>query len=126
MKVKLPSGAELVVTPLDWEDAWDISQRVLAVIEKLELDLKGINWTDIQSQDVLNFKGPICQILSSKVVFDAAKDCFKKCTYAGMRIDNATFNDSKARGDMLIACFHALKENCAPFFGSLLSGLKAP
>ncbi len=124
MKVKLPSGKELSVTPLDWEDAWAISQRVIAVVEKLEVDLKGIDWKDIKSQDILNFKGPICNVLSSKEVFEASKECFKKCTYDGLRIDNVTFNDPKARGDMLVACFHALKENCAPFFGGLLSSLQ--
>lgn len=125
MKVRLPSGAELAVTPLDWEDSWGVCQDALGVIEALNVDVKGMSLQDISAQDVLNFKGPICKILSSQVMLAASKRCFAKCTYNGVKIDAVTFSKPENRGDFLHACFYALKENCAPFFASLLSGLKA-
>lgn len=125
MKHRLPSGTEFSVTPLDWEDAWGICQDALRVIESLNIDLKGMSLQEISTQDVLNFAGPVCKILSAPEVLAACKKCFTKCTYGGVKIDGMTFNTPEGRGDFLHACFYALKENCAPFFASLLSALKA-
>lgn len=124
MKHKLPSGTELLVTPLEWEESWEVCQQVLSVIEQLDVDIKGMTLEDLKAQDVLNFKNPICKVLASPLLFGASKKCLDKCTYGGVRVDKMTFSKPEARGDFLMACFYALKENCAPFFGSLLSALK--
>lgn len=126
MKKTLPSGATLDITLLDWEAAWEVTQDVLRVIEKLDIDLKGMNFTEIQAQDVMAFKSPLCRVLASKEIMEASKKCFARCTYDNTRIGDGTFNKPEARADFLVACFHVLKENCAPFFVGLLSGLKVP
>jgi hypothetical protein len=120
-KVKLPSGAELDITLLPYEEAWDIQAVVAAVLERMQIDLKGLDLQNLLATDMIQFKGPILHLLSSKEVKDAAQKCFVKCTYANRRIDSQTFEPKAARGDFIPAMFHALKENISPFFGGLLS-----
>lgn len=122
----LPSGVELDVTPLPYEEAWGVAQKVVGVIKSLNLDLSKINldMNDISAEDILTFKDPICQVLSSPVLFDSVKQCFSRCTYNGVKIDSRTFESKQSRGDYLVAAFFALKENASPFFASLGSFFK--
>jgi hypothetical protein len=129
IKKTLPSGAELDITLLEYEDAWAIARMIMDQLEKLKIDLSGLdleNMTldDIKATDVMKFKSPICALLASSVVVEAARICFVKCTYNGLRISKQTFNSVEARGDYLFAAFHSIKENVSPFFASLLSFLQ--
>lgn len=119
----LPSGAKFDVQPLSYEGSWVVTQSLLKSIEQTELDLKGIDFKQLTGMDVLQFKGPICALLADQRVLDAAKSCFKKCRYNDKAIDSMTFETKDARQDFLHCCFYALKENVAPFFGSLVSSL---
>ena len=122
-KFELPSGSKFEVQPLSYEGAWAVTQTVLKEIEKTEINLKGMDFKALNQTDVLNFKGPICSLLASQAVLDAAKSCFKKCRYNDLVIDSMTFEKKEARGDFLYCCWYALRENILPFFGSLVSSL---
>jgi hypothetical protein len=119
----LPSGAKFDVQPLSYETAWAVTQTILKEIEKTEINLKGMDFKAISQTDVLNFKGPICSLLASQPVLEAAKTCFKKCRYNDQVIDSMTFEKKEARADFLLCAWHAIRENVAPFFGSLVSSL---
>lgn len=123
-KINLESGAVLDITLLPFEEAWGVSQAITREIERIEFDPRSINFSDFQATDILNLKSPICAILSSQAVIDAAKTCFKRCTYNGLKIDSQTFEKRDCRADFLPVVFHVLKENISPFFENLLSSLK--
>lgn len=124
MKYDLPSGKPFLVTPLPYEQAWEVTQTVLSEVEKIQLNLKGVNLDDLMATDILELKGPICSFLSSPKILNAAKLCFGKCSYDSIRVDKDTFESLEGRGDFLYCAFYALKENVAPFFGNLTSFLK--
>ena len=125
-KITLPSGALLDITLLPYEEAWHVSQQIAKVIEPIKLDIKGIDLARIGAEDIMRFQGPLMQVLASKDVITAAKICFKRCTYNGLKIDDMTFNPAEARKDYLFVVVHVLRENIAPFFAglSLSSGTK--
>lgn len=124
-KTTLPSGAVLDITLLPFEEAWGVSQSITKEIERIDFDIKSINWQEFKMSNVVNLKNPICAILSSQVVIEAAKVCFKRCTYNGLKIDSQTFEKREHRSDFLPVVFHVLKENISPFFENLFSSLKA-
>ena len=126
-KIKLPSGAVLDISLLSFEQAWDVSRIVVKEFEKLEIDLNGIDFKSIRDNsslalmDIVAFKGPLCSVLSSKALVDAAKMCFPKCTYNGLKIVlDETFAKKETRADFLPVVFHVLKANISPFFDNLL------
>lgn len=124
-KTTLPSGAILDITLLPFEEAWGVSQSITKEIERIDFDIKSIDWQEFKMSNVVNLKNPICAILSSQVVIEAAKVCFKRCTYNGLKIDSQTFEKREHRSDFLPVVFHVLKENISPFFENLFSSLKA-
>lgn len=122
---ELPSGAELEITPLDFGEAFAVFQQVAKIIGLLEVDLSGIDiGKDFLAQDIVKFKRPLAQVLSNAELEKAGKQCLKKCTYNGLKVTDATWNDLEARKDYLFALFFALKENCGPFLEGAFSGSK--
>lgn len=117
----LPSGSKFDVQPLGYEAAWNVTQMILKEIEKTTIDIKGINFKELMASDILVLKGPICSLLASQAVLEAAKTCFKKCRYNDGILDNMTFEKREARGDFLFCVFYALRENILPFFANLVS-----
>ena len=126
IKHKLPSGAELGITPLPVEEAWAVTQAVLKEIGQAKLDLKGMDLEKILASDVMAAKDAVCALLASDIVLEATKKCFSRCTYNSVKIaDGKVFEPVEARRDFLFAAFYGLKENIYPFFGSLISFLQA-
>ena len=124
MRHELPSGAYLDVTPLSYAQAWEVAQTVIREVEKINVDLKGVDFDNFLATDVLAFKGPVCVLLGSPTIQHAIKNCFVRCCYNQVKIDDHTFEPVEKRGDYLFCAFYALKENVYPFFGSLASFLK--
>lgn len=122
-KITLPSNAVIDITLLPFEEAWGVSQSITKEIERIDFDIKSINWAEFKMTNIVNLKNPICAILSSQVVIDAAKVCFKRVTYNGLKIDSQTFEKREARADFLPVVFYVLKENISPFFENLFSSL---
>jgi len=120
-KIDLPSGAILEIGLLPYEEAWNVQKKIASVFDQVKLDPGSIEWSNIMKTDLLVLKGPICQILSNDLVIAAAKECFKKCLYNNLKIDNMTFDSKEARGDYLYCVFHVLKANIEPFFAGLAS-----
>lgn len=123
-KHSLPSGAVLEITPLPWEEAWEISQKIAAIIKQVNIDFKSLavgNVGDLLKIDVMFLKDALCDVVASKAVFEAAKHCFKRCTIGGLKIDNMTFEAVDARGDFIPAAIAALSENISPFFQGVLN-----
>jgi hypothetical protein len=123
MKIDLPTGAVLDITLLPYEQAWDISQRITKVLETIDIDIKSIDFKNPTYSDVIGFKGPLFNILSSKEVLEAAKICLTRCTYNGLKIDSMTFESKESRKNFLPVMYHVLKENISPFFEGLISFL---
>jgi hypothetical protein len=127
MKYTLPSGAELEVTLLDFEPAFEISQIVTKFVGLLDIDLKSLEvekWTSISDVDVNAIKRPLSQILSNSDLVKAANKCLVKCLYNNIRISDKTWNEPSARKDYYHAMFYALKDNIFPFFEGVFSSSK--
>lgn len=124
MRQELPSGTYLDITPLPYAQAWEVAQTLLREVQKLDIDLKGMQIEEVLVSDVIMLKGPICALLGSPVIMNAVKLCFGRCAIDQVKIDEHTFDPIEKRGDYLFAAFYALKENVYPFFGSLVSYLK--
>ena len=90
--IVLPRGAALEITLLPYEEAWQVSQRVAKVLEGIKLDGVQVDLKKFLVSDVTKFQGPILQVLSSRELVEAAKVCFKRCTYNGLKIDGKTFD----------------------------------
>lgn len=123
MKITMPSGSILDITLLPYESAWDVSQRVTKALESVEIDVKAIDFKNPSYSDIIGFKGPLFNVLSSKEILEAAKICLVKCTYNNLRFDNMTFESKESRQDFLPVMYHVLKENISPFFEGLISFL---
>jgi hypothetical protein len=123
-KYTLPSGSELDITLLPYEEAWACSQSILKVIEKVNIDIKGDGLEDFFKKDIMSLKAPICGVLGSPEVMHEVRRCWKRCTYNDKKIDGDSFESKDARSDFLYAAFYSLKENISPFFESLISLLK--
>jgi hypothetical protein len=122
--VILPSGAELKITLLPLEDAWEIQQIVSKELSAIDVDIRSVDLTALKPSDIFLLKKPFLQALSSSKLIDAAKRCQSRCLYNGLKIDADTFETPKARGDYIFVNFNLLRANIAPFFASLLSFLK--
>ena len=98
-----------------------MSRIVLKEVQKLDFsDFNGIAFNALTEMDMLRLKTPLCSILASEELIEAAKTCFKKCTYNGFKIDIDTFENSDARRDFIIVCYHVIWENISPFFENLV------
>jgi hypothetical protein len=120
-KITLPSGAKLEITPLPYFKAWAVTQKVTRAVEKIDIDLKGVDFKNIMITDIVNLKSPICALLSSDEIIEAAKECFTRCTYNGVKINDETFEPIASRKDFLPCVFYALRANISPFFSNLLT-----
>lgn len=114
IKYVLPSGDEFNITPLPFDESWEISQNILHEIKDLNINLEGVDFESIKDADVIRFMGPICHILSSHNIRDKVIQCFKRCNINGQKV-----GFEEKRGDYVFAAFYALKENVYPFFENL-------
>lgn len=121
--ITLPSGAKLEITLLPYEEAWHVAQRVAKVLESVKIETADIDVKKLMLADVSKIQGPLLQVMSSRELVEAAKVCFKRATYDGLKIDAKTFDSRESRQDYLPTVFHCLKENIAPFFAGLISSL---
>lgn len=133
-KHELPSGAILEVTPLPFEQAWEVAQTLSKVAQSVKVDPKAFGGDSKEGGNdgemIEKLSGVILELLASPIILNAAKLCLqKRCIYNGQRINQLddTFETDKARGDFIPASFYALRENVTPFLsgiGSFLSKVK--
>jgi len=110
--VKLPSGAELVITLAPFADSKTLYQAVLEEMKDLKLDPEA-------EIDVNLFKQFFCVGFSSKKIEAALWECFKRVTYNGLKVSKDTFEPEEARDDYFMVCIEVAKANIAPFVKSL-------
>lgn len=122
-KITLPSGASLEITLMPFEEAWELCQTVSGIIENLKIDLSALEIEVARPQDLVAIKGPLCSLLANKEIVAAAKSCFKRCLYNGLKIDGDTFEDRSKRSDFLPVVYYVIFENVSPFFENLVSYL---
>lgn len=119
-KIKLPSGSDLEITMLPYEEAWSVTQEVSTFLKEISFDLTKVDWKTFKKKDVLVFAGPFLSLVGSKIVVESAKKCFKRCLINNVKIDSMTFESRETRSDYPMVIFHVLKENIAPFFEKIL------
>lgn len=122
-KIILPSGATLEITPLPFEQAWEMFQDVAAILKNLNIDLNLLKFDINEPSDILKLGNPILSILSNKEIVKIAKSAFTKTLYDGFRIDDKTFENESNRKDFIIVVFHHIYENVSPFLSDLISYL---
>ena len=122
-KITLPSGSTLEITLMPFEEAWELCQTVSGILEHLKIDLSTLDMEVARPQDLIALKGPICALLSNKDIILAAKACFKRCLYNGLKIDNDTFEASEKRADFIPVVYYVIFKNISPFFENLFSYL---
>jgi hypothetical protein len=114
-EIKLPSGAQLKITPSPFADAKALYQAVLEDLRVLPISAG----TDMASL----YRDLFCIGFSSKKIEACLWECFKRCTYnAGngdLKIDKDTFEPVSARDDYWTVCMEVAKENIHPFAKSL-------
>ncbi len=116
--VKLPSQAELKITPAPFAEAKALYQAILAEAKGTRIDFT----TDID----MNFmKDLACLAFSSKSIEDAVMVCMKRALYNGKNINQDTFEPEEAREDYIPAMVEIAKVNIAPFMKSLYAQLRA-
>lgn len=114
VKITLPSGAKLEITPADWEISKALYQEIASEAESLVLDPKA-------EVDVNLWKNIAFRALSSKKIDAQAWACIEgRCTYNGVRITKDTFQPLKAREDYLLVMFEVTVVNVSPFMKNLI------
>lgn len=112
----LKSGRALEIPEMPFEVADELKMVVAS-------EMKGTKLDGAQEVDFNFFKDILLVALSSRPIKAALKDCLKRCTYEGRRIDDQTFEPMAAREDYHEVCFEVLQETLRPFLKGLFAGL---
>lgn len=115
-EVSLPSGAKLIVKPAPFSEAKNLWRACSNELLRLKINMT----TNI---DVNFIKDAICIASSSPEIEAALIPCLRRCLYAGMRINDGTFEKEDARKDYLLVLAEVLKVNVFPFLEGPLSKL---
>lgn len=117
-KVKLPSGAELDVTPADFA----VSKALYMAMCKAGIGLR----MDLNSELDVNFwKDVFFTGFSDAKIEAAISACMTRVTYqpsgsdVAMKIDKDTWEPIPAREDYIDACFEVARDNVLPFTKNL-------
>lgn len=114
----LKSGKEIQITLAPFSVSKELWKSVLEEAKFLRVHED----TEI---DINLIKDIFCTAFSSKKIDDCLKECLKRVTYCGLKIDENTFEAEEARGDYLEICFEVAKANITPFTKNLYA-LYAP
>lgn len=112
-KIKLPSGAELSFSMAPFADAKELYQIIAKELKEINLDMQA-------EVDGNFFKGIACTLIGSKEFETATWVCMSKCLYNGVRFDDDTFEDEKAREDYLEVLYIVAERNIKPFTKNLM------
>jgi len=112
-KVKLPSGAELLIVVAPFADSKALYQAMLREVKSMKMDPNA-------EIDVNFFKEIFCAALSSKEIEECLWVCFKRCLINGTdKVTEEYFEKTENRDDYFAICFEVAKENVLPFTKSL-------
>ena len=117
-KHTLPSGAILEITLAPFADANNLKKAIAS-------EMKGLHLTSEMSLTDANFlKDAVFTAIASERILACVEQCFKRCTYNGLKINADTFEPAEARGDYDLICYEVVKENLLPFLKGLSAQLK--
>jgi hypothetical protein len=116
--VKLPSGAELQITPAPFADAKALYQAMLEELKSIKISGE----TDLEYGLM---KDIFCGGFSSPRIEAALAKCLARATYSGTRISDEVFEKVEARQDYIIVCYEVALENVLPFTKSLYAQFEA-
>lgn len=111
-KFTLPSGSELKITLGSFVDCRNLYQAIAS--ELLKVELKDGSELDVK-------KTLLCVGLASKPIEEAIWRLMGSVTRNGIKVDEGTFSDVKAREDYVVIMTKVAEVNLAPFTKSLLS-----
>jgi len=109
--MKLASGAEVKINAADIGEAWALLQSFAE--RGLSITIRGGE----EMPDVL--KSVFCAALASKDLHAKLMACAVKSTYNGLKVEEAVFQDLKAREDYLEVLYLVAEANLKPFTKSL-------
>lgn len=124
-EVKLKSGGTLRMQLAAFDDAMTLLEVVL--MELVGVSIEGFKIEELLAKDMSQLKDAVFKVIASRKVKDALWVCMGSSMYAppgdnpdgALRIDRATFNDEKARGDYFPVAGEVAQFNLAPFFKNL-------
>lgn len=110
-KITVPSGADVEINAASWHEANTLRTAIQTAVSS---ELKD---ADRMSQLlVIGMK-----VEANPVVNAALWPCLARCTYNSQRINDAIFEDVKARQDYMEIVTACIKENLAPFMKTPVS-----
>lgn len=115
-KVTLPSGAILEIGEAPFATAKALWQALMREMKLVAISQKG------EVSEML--KNAFCAGFSSPEVEACLWECMRRCLYNGLKIDDGTFEPTKARGDYIKVCVEVAKDNVSPFAKSLYADYK--
>ena len=122
-EIVLKSGAKLEVTVSEFQKAKALQDALLRAAKGAPLS------SEFLEQDLGALKDLLIQVATSEEVDKALFACLEKCSYKGVRVTRALFDDKdlaeEARADFYDMAWNVVKVNCGPFFKQALSLLKA-
>lgn len=118
LKFELQSGKILEIQLAKTEDAWNLYCVIVQECKGTGLDLK-IAQEDTIADLIMRNTEALLNVISSKPVLEAIKDCSSRNLYNKQKFSMDLFEDEKARGDFIGVMAVTAIENIRPFFPSL-------
>lgn len=115
-EVKMPSGAELVVSIAPFATAKKLYQALLR-------ELKDLKITSEKEDTTILFRQLFCIGFSSPEIEACLEECFKHCLYRGLKMDKDSFEPVDCREDYPYVCMEVAKDNVLPFVKGLFAEL---
>lgn len=117
------TGAKVKVNAAPFVDAMALKNAITKELADsgISFGTKGIS-ADMDL-DVGAMLSHVMRLDSSPAVNAALFSCLQRCTYNGIKVTEATFEDPATREDYYEVVFACLKENITPFFKGLVSKL---
>jgi len=112
VKKDLPSGAKMEINPAPFAASKKLYKAIAGEAKTLKLNMS-------DELDVNFFKDLLLTAVASDSIEAEIWECFKRCTYNGLKITPETFEPLAARGDYLAACFEVAVVNVSPFMKPL-------
>lgn len=114
-EIKLPSGATLKISHVDFEDAWDLYQAICEEMKSTQFS------SEVEMSTLV--KDIVLTSFSSQKICGKVIKCFKRCTYdngkGDLKIDNQTFESEEARQDYVMVLVEVCEYAIVPFIKHL-------
>lgn len=111
VKVKLPSGNEIEITPAPFDEAKAIYQALLEELKSVPVQF---------GEHHVNFlKSVFCTGIASKKIEKSVVACLDRVIYKGQKVTLDVFEVVENREDYLPMCFEVARVNVEPFMKTL-------